>query len=47
MMQRKVKPHNESRKKMRPYRRDAFYALLARVQLRRLLQSPLQNHPEK
>src|SRR6266566_7793560 len=30
MRTRKVKPRNESRKKMRPYTRDAFHALLKR-----------------
>jgi len=28
---RKVEPRNESRKKMRPYARDAFHALLKRA----------------
>jgi hypothetical protein len=28
---RKVKPRNESRKKMRPYTRDAFHSLVKRA----------------
>ena len=36
---RKVKPRNESRKKMRPYTRDAFHALLNKA-----VKTPVPKH---